>query len=214
MFARKFSRVLAICSLFIVTNSAFATLITEEFNLRLRSFGNTGGQELYIGVGDLGQAANREASEYVWQQGDNAFVFTFDGVSVFELTLGNTSLSYTVNEDLSGKMLSALNLFVFSRDTASSVTLTSLGFDGVTPFATNLPGASWTPYTFEDLSVSGAFTMNGIINLDGGFSNSQERSKVEIKLGFVEASTATQVPNPSVWSLILLGLAMMTLRRK
>jgi hypothetical protein len=47
--------------------------------VRYRSFANTGGDEIYLGTGDLGVAANRTAEQVTWvKPGTYDFTFTYD----------------------------------------------------------------------------------------------------------------------------------------
>lgn len=67
----------------------------KGFGNRYRSFGNSGGDEVYLGRGDLGVASNRVASEYTWNDpnfGLYNFMFSHSSVQDFSTeTLVRTS---------------------------------------------------------------------------------------------------------------------------
>ncbi len=186
-------RFAADCTLEDVTLSAEPGGITNSTGnpaVRYRSFGNTGGDEIYLGVQDLGSAANRSAAQFTW---------TKPGTYDIEVTLASGVLSTTVSDGVSTTLTygssiggpaapctawDALEVLVLNRDAGTTVNLNGLTVDGI-PVDQDFVGGSsfatgtWTvPYAFGS-----DFTIRGQIELSGTFSTSQELSKVQLVVG-------------------------------
>jgi len=173
-----------------------ATTFKKGVGVRFRSFGNTGGDEVYLGVSDLGQAGNRTASNKTWSvPGSYDFTFTYDAVND-ELTQtidGGPNLTFSnVSTELanaagnaptcSNTDFNALEIVVADRDANSQVNLLDLEVDG------NLLGDYLGNDDFSATVVNGSFdtgfTIEGTVELaNGSFSNSQELSRVELLVG-------------------------------
>jgi hypothetical protein len=168
--------------------------------VRYRSFGNTGGEEIYLGIPDLGVAANRTARDFGTTQkwgSTNEVTFTYDPASDKLLTTVNTgsatfSLEYpnlSVQLPLKGKTftpgdMNILQLSVVCRDTNNStVSFNDVYLDG--HFLGNFTAVGWLDWMVTDYDFSQGFTLTGRITLSGPFSNSQELSKVEAKVGVI-----------------------------
>jgi len=173
---------------------------------RYRSFGNTGGEEIYLGIPDLGVAANRTAKDFGYNKWgtSNSITFIYDKTNdklttdvntesqTFTLEYPNFSTQLVAKgKDIS--LLSKLNymqIIVAGRDADTTVDFNNVYLDG------NLLGSfsgtgglfNWmvTQYDF-----SNGFTLTGDILLSGTFSNSQENCKVEIDFGYSSATLIT-----------------------
>jgi hypothetical protein len=205
------SRLLVLAALAVavtVAPSAMAVTVAPGFDAsahlnaaaRFRSFGNTGGEEVYVGVPDLGVAGNRVGTNLVWGA-DNAIEFSYDGASTLKATVNGTELTYATLTP--GQPMNYLQFSVVARDSGATVELLDLELDGVALGDYSASGAwnTWhTPYP-TGLDLSGGFTITGRIVLTGSFGNSQELSKVVMLVGHV-------VPLPAAaWAgLSLLGV--------
>lgn len=205
------SRLLVLAALAMVVTivpSAMAVTVDPGFDAsadlyaaaRFRSFGNTGGEEVYLGVPDLGVAANRVAMHYTWVA-DHVIEFSYDGASTLTAKVDGTTLTY--NTLTPNQPMNYLQFSVVARDAGATVDLLDLELDGVALGDYSATGAwnTWhTPYP-TGLDLSGGFTITGRIVLTGSFGSSQELSKVEMLVGHV-------VPLPAAaWA----GMAMLGL---
>jgi hypothetical protein len=189
----------------------------DLISARFRSFGNTGGSELFVGVPDLGVGANRTEVNLTWAQGDTAFTFTLDRTAdqlrldvagqqlVFEnisAEIANrTSGSYTLFD------LNLLQIDVAQRDAGSTVQLLDLTLNGdeLGSFVPQEDGFfTWTVLN-RCVSRQDVTILSGTLRLAGPFSNSQERSRVQITAGVREsdgldcARTNPEPPGPGVF---------------
>lgn len=194
----------------IVTPGGFD--VDEELaGVRYRSFGNSGGEEIYLGVPDLG-APPRSATDITWVSGTNNVEWTFDpntdsmtttvtnsnGGSPFVLNYSNFAADLiTKGKTLGLNQITEMQINVADRDNpGTSVAFNNVMLDGNPLGDFTAPGINsfWTVSNFDFAS---GFTLTGDIVLAGSFSGSQEKSRVGLTLG--------AVPEPT--SLALLGLA-------
>jgi hypothetical protein len=164
---------------------------SKAFAARFRSFGNTGGGEMYLGVGDLGVAENRVEQDFgaaMWGM-ENAITFSYDPMmdkltATVDTGMDQFSLEYmdlTTNAGCGS--YDFLVLSVVGRDEETTVELRDLMLGdcalGDGPFV----GEGWMSWKISGFDWSQGFTFTGTIYLDGTFGNSQELSKVEFLVG-------------------------------
>lgn len=186
-------RFAADCTLEDVTLSAELGGITNPTgnpSVRYRSFGNTGGDEIYLGVHDLGVAGNRTAAQFSW---------TKPGTYDVEMTLASGVLSTSVSDGTSTTLTygstiggpaapctawDALEVVVLNRDVGTTVNLNGLTVDGIPVDQDFVGGSSFATGTWTVTYAFGSdFTVRGQIELAGTFSTSQELSKVQLVVG-------------------------------
>jgi hypothetical protein len=154
--------------------------------VRFRSFGNTGGSEVYIGVPDLAVAANRSEQNFVWENGDykvNVIYNPWTGVlSVSGFNINNTTNAFGFARNVG--LLGPINSFKFilaSRDAAGQVDFTEIQTGSSSP-ADMIGGRRVDVQTGELSPFSGVYTVTGKLHRSGTFSG-QENSKLEIQFG-------------------------------
>lgn len=168
--------------------------------VRYRSFGNTGGDEIYLGIPDLGLADHRTARDFGTSKWGSANEISFrydpaeDELHTFVRTGPTTTFTLTY-PNFSSQLASkgktfgpeALNLMQISvvcraPDSAtSSVSLQDVYLDD--HFLGSFTASGWSDWTVVGYDFSRGFLLRGRLVLSGPFSNSQELSKVEIKVG-------------------------------
>jgi hypothetical protein len=152
--------------------------------VRFRSFGNTGGNEIYIGLGDLGVGSNRVEKGYTWTKpGSYPITFTYDPTALTLATTGDFgTLTYNLAAPLSP--MDSCEIIVADRDTGSQVDFVDVSYNGVAldpdDFIGN-DGFAAYPLAFDGLDDG--FTFEGTVEISGPFSTSQEKSRVEILCG-------------------------------
>jgi hypothetical protein len=185
-----------------------------EVSVRFRSFGNTGGEEVYLGEPNLGDPANRNAAQFTWAPGAYDFEFVVDlDNDLLSATLdGGTPLTYSYTGT---PTINALQVTVADRDGSGELWLTDLVVNGTALGAVTVE----TDEGFQDFMVSGLtaglseYTITGVINVSGSFGTSQELSRIEIRAG----SLPNPIPLPAAgWMLIagVGGLVALKRRRK
>ncbi len=165
---------------------------------RYRSFNNTGGSEIFLGVPDLGVGGNRNETNATWVSGLNTITWTLDrGTDSMTATLsnsaGNWNLTYpnlSTQIAVLGKTftlddLDIMQIDVANRDSGTTVNLLDITLDAVPLVPDDIITAnpSFTTWMVFDYDFSVGFTITATIELGGSFSNSQELSRVELKVG-------------------------------
>ncbi len=181
----------------------------KGIGVRYRSFGNTGGGEAYLGVGDLGVGANRVETNFKWADGTYEFEFTYDPnadggegelTQSLKATGASTSTDLTFSDVASELSDAAANntndlikicddpadfdtveVVVADRDTGN-IDLTNLKVDGA---ATSPDTFTATGFNVTRLSgdFADGFTFSGTITREGSFGTSQELSRIELLVG-------------------------------
>ena len=170
--------------------------------IRFRSFNNTGGSEVYLGVASVGVAGNRTELNHSWTQ-DNWLEINYDSnTDLLRVTLFDglgaviNSLDYPnwqsnmisiLGNGFSIRNLNAMQIALFDRETDGELSFEDVELDGVllggdfdTPAGKLRPVVTrWllNDYCFAD------FNLYGRIVRTGTFTNSQENGKIEIRLG-------------------------------
>jgi len=193
-----------------------------DAGVRFRSFGDTGGGEVYLGVPDLGTGGNRVEANFNWDSpGSFPFTFTYDRVGDISVTVNGETLNYT---NVPFTDIDTLLVTTASRDDDSSVVLENLEVNGVP-----IPNTDVTDGLIsEAFSIADADSgvVSGTLVLNGPFSASQELSRVEIRVGNDDCDLLPPPPNPpqavsvnslNIWSIILLitlmgGIALWKIR--
>ena len=180
---------------------------------RARSFNNTGGRELFVGVPDLGIGANRSETDFVWSN-DRTTLFTVEystplDTAFFSAENAQTQTTRLVdfpnwlaransikNVNLDRQVLNYMTITVTVRDVDQIVLITDMQLND-TPLqdsglsligAVNTGENAVTRYSISDFCFVNndweGFVLAGKLTLSGGFSNSQERSKVDFAVGY------------------------------
>jgi len=175
----------------------------DLIGVRFRSLGNTGADELYLGVPDLGVQGNRTARNFGYCPwgASNAITFTFDKAAdnlvatvdtgapgcSFSLTYPGLTASLATRKP--GFLLSEMNIMqmtVVARDANTTVSLQNVMFNGTAAlgtFTASNPPSQWLDWMVTGPEFNQSFTMTATLNLTGAFGGSQELSKAEIKVG-------------------------------
>ncbi len=206
------------------TTTCFVPHAEDLVGVRYRSFGNTGSNEVYAGVPDLGATPRAEAG-LSWLSGDNTFSITYSPATGLSTTVNaGTPLTRSVAQitsDMAAKgktlTLGDLNVMQVTVKNQSnvlgpqpSVVVKDLTVDGVP-----IDGDTGTPATIDDLTgIAGTtldwmltgldfadgFTATGTIDLDPGtgFGASAEGSRVEVGVGHYDDTVTLDVGDASV----------------
>ncbi len=178
------------------TSSTTTTLAPVKIaGVRYRSLANTGGEEIYLGVGDLGVAGNRTAEQVTWAKpGTYDFTFTYDpGVPELRTTVigVDNAVNETVVRSLPGPLaaMDSIEIGVCDRVAGSQVSLLNVVVDGQ-PIGSivgndDLVNCQFPKFTAAGLGIdlNDGFTFTGQLFLDGPFSTSQELTRAEILVG-------------------------------
>jgi len=182
--------------------------VQSTAGVRYRSFGNTGGEEVYIADPNNNFQPPRSAQNLTWLDGDNTFAFTIDldNDLLTSTVNGNTALTraYTDNP-----VINAFKVTLSNRDDGD-ISISNLVINGTN--VGDFTGAGFLDFTVTGLAPSTLFNLSGAINRSGSFGISQELSRVE----FVAGSVAP-IPLPAAaWMLIagLGGLAAVARKRR
>lgn len=155
--------------------------------IRFRSFGNTGGDEIYLGIPDLGVAANRAPAQFTWSKpGTHAAMFSYDpGTDTIYGDVNGTSLSWSnvaATANCPPADWNALQFDVVGRDPGVTVQFNNFMIDG-NPIGDFDSAGAWKTWTVINYDFSPGFVITGDIVLDGTFGTSQENSKIELGVG-------------------------------
>lgn len=207
----------------LTTTACYVPHAQDLIGVRYRSFGNTGSNEVYAGVPDLGATPRAEAG-LTWASGDNTFSITYGPATGLSTTVNaGTPLTRSIAQitsDMSAKgktlTLGDLNIMQITVKNQSnvvgpqpSVVVKDLTVDGVP-----IDADTTTPATIDDLAgVSGVtrdwmltgldfvdgFTVTGKVWLDpgSGFGASAEGSRVEFGVGHYDDTVTIDVGDAS-----------------
>ena len=170
--------------------------------VRYRSLANTGEEEVYLGIPDLGLSANRQGANVTWAEW-NKVAFSYDPLTdelTTEVDPGDDGLDIItlVYPDISGQItalgkkftladLNIMQITIANSDEGATVNLNDVFLTNVDfPEGVSLGsfgGNGVFDWMLQDFDFVQGFKMTGMIHLLGSFSNSQELSKIEIKVG-------------------------------
>jgi len=153
-----------------------------DAGVRFRSFADTGGGEVYLGQPDLGSPDTRVEANFDWDSpGTYPFVFTYQK-NQLEVEVNGKTLGYaSVDEPIFTGPINTLLVDIASRDQDSTARLRNLVVNGQQIDVVNPDGQLLRQvFRIDDVS-SGIIT--GEIVLTGGFSQSQELSRIEVRVG-------------------------------
>lgn len=160
--------------------------------VRFRSFGDTGGGEMYLGTPDLGVALNRVETNFKWNSTKEPtqypFKFTYDFAGNATSTVLSKSLTTTTPPP---NVIDTLLINVASRDDGSSARLLSLKVNDQEFGDFGGPGQITKIFR---VATEQFYTVTGIIELSGTFSTSQELSRIEVRLGEDECQLIPEGP--------------------
>ncbi len=170
--------------------------------VRYRSFGNTAGEEIYLGIPDLGLSANRLGANITWAE-LNKVAFSYDPVKD-ELTtevdpgadgLDITTLTYqgvssqiaALGKEFTLADLNIMQITIANGDEGTTVNLNDVFLsnadfpDGVS-FG-SFGGNGTFDWMLQNFDFVQGFKITGMIHLLGAFSSNQDLSKIEINVG-------------------------------
>ncbi len=185
-----------------VVSAGIPSFTESMAGVRYRSFKNTGGEEVYLGLPDLGlvgpPTGDRRARNLTWTKpGTHLVTFSYDPVADKLITTIDLNNDSSVDETLTyenfstglvntgrtaiASQMNVMEILVADRDTDSSVQFNEVMLNGQSlgDFSTGNVGI-WGVTGFD---FGQGFTLSGKVVIDGPFSNSQEKSRVDIKIG-------------------------------
>lgn len=180
--------------------------------VRLRNFRSFAGNEIFLGVPDLGASSNRVAADYTWPSSADV-TFSFNpGTSRILATVSGQGINPSINLSYAVNPVSPLDVMqitIVDRDRGSSVG--SVAFNNVDLNGTSLGSFTGVEGTFanwkvSDFDFSQAWTLSGTVALSGTFAASQELNRIEVSFG-------RAVPEPGTFALLAPFVSWSLLRR-
>lgn len=166
--------------------------IEKGFGVRHRNFrASANAQELFLGVGDLGSGDNRVDADVDWvQNGKTEVSFSYDpSEDKLIATAGSAMLEYTnlsENMPLSCQLadVDRAQLSILARDEGTSVKL-SAELDGIilSEIAENGTANETISLFIQNIDISSGFMLEGTVEINGSFGQSQELSRIELNFG-------------------------------
>lgn len=162
----------------------------KGFGVRFRNLTSSAAQqEIYLGVGDLGNGSNRvqEHATYI-PNGTTVISFAYDPqADEISASAGN---NFAIYENLSANMPASCSLndvdraelWIASRDPGTTVTLSgNLAGQPISETADG-DGVQQRFFTLQNIDISSGFTLMADLTISGTFTDG-ERGKVELVLG-------------------------------
>lgn len=161
----------------------------KGFGVRFRNLTSSAAQqEIYLGVGDLGVASNREQKDASYiQNGTTVVDFAYNaGDDEISASVGS---DYVVFENLSANMPASCSisdvdraeLWVAARDAGTTVDVSGSVMGQPFSVAANSSNNSRF-FTIQNIDISAGFTLTANLTIGGTFTDG-ERGKVELVLG-------------------------------
>lgn len=145
--------------------------------------GNAAGeQELYVGWGDLGIAANRTVTDFVWERpGTYDLVVAFDGTDITASVDGTSQTFTDVTSAMSCAVtdLDRLQFLIRQGDAAGTVELNGVTLDGM-PLGSFSGSGVWHVLGYD---FSGGYTLSAQLVIDDPLTSSNEGNRVEFGVG-------------------------------
>ncbi len=168
------------------TVEAGAANFSEKYaEVRYRSFKNTGGNEIYIGP-DIDEEVRNEALVN-WDVG-NTHNITFDydaTTNIISTTVSVNGIDYSQSYDIDSapvNHINSLQIDVVMRDNKGIVELNNLTLDG--NGIGNFSGEGWNTWKVYGFDFTNGFSVTTDLFLDGKFTGSQEKCKVQLTFGY------------------------------
>ncbi|ARU40597.1 hypothetical protein CCB80_05355 [Armatimonadetes bacterium Uphvl-Ar1] len=196
--------------------------------VRYRNFGNSGGDDMFLGVPSLGNVGQRVAtSAHTWVNNSSvAFSFNYDQANnKLTSTLGTTSLTYTnfvanvttfKGAPAVAQDWNAMSIKLFNRQSDDhSISMSDVLFNGnsLTTNGTIVSGFnSEATFQVQGYDFKNGFTLSGLINLSGptAWNTSQELNVINADFGY----DMDAVPEPATMSILSLGVLAALRKRK
>jgi predicted ribosomally synthesized peptide with SipW-like signal peptide len=169
----------------------------QGFGVRYRHFmDGTNDNEVYIGVDDLGNSANRKQGDVVWQTNNKIYfkynkdedklITTVDAGAdgSIDLTLEYTNLASNL-QSLVGKPVSEVDFLVINvvaRQSGTSVDFNNVVLNDIPLGNFHAEYNQWNTWTVLDFDFSQTFAISGDLIING--IASREANKVELMVGF------------------------------
>lgn len=194
----------------------------HTMGVRFRSFQPTGGDEMYLGKPDLGQAGNRVSAQYNWGANNtirtSTVKFSYDGANTITGIIDGANGIVTRTYNVANSPLNVMKITVAARDAGSKVQLNNATLNGnllgnFQADQSSLPNfLDWTVYGFN---FNQAWTFLAELRLEGSFGNSQELSRSEINVGYSQQIAAIPEPGTfAIWSLGAAAFGICGMRRR
>jgi hypothetical protein len=163
--------------------------LTEAAGVRYR--GQNSGNEIYLGIPDLGVGSNRLETGYTWAPSTTYKVtFAFDkdnnavNTSIVDPAGGTKSLSYDFDDKLAPKCDVAswdtLDINVVDRQDPFNLRFNNVMLDGHS--LGNFGEEGWKNWTVTGFDFTKSFTLTGDLVVDGTWTGN-ETSKLQISVG-------------------------------
>jgi len=167
--------------------------------VRYRSFGNTGGAEVFegtkLGSGTVG--VNYVVQNLTWGA-NNTISFTYDPATqtLTSVVNGGTPLVFSGFQPASA--INYMKIQVAEQNAGSTVDFNNVSIDGTSigNFSPPCGAALLCDWKLVGANFSGGFTLTGDIVLTGTQGTSQENNKVEITLGYLASPNTPPTANP------------------
>jgi hypothetical protein len=168
--------------------------LTGEAGVRYK--GDSSGNEIYLGFGDLGIGENRVEAAYPdvisnWPDGTYLLTFSYDGENTITTDMVDeagtvTSLIFTDAAPVCGAW-NVMDVLVLDRLSTAAIAFEDVTIDGfdLGSFGTfdvpGAPGWSVANWTMTDFDFSQGFTITGDLVVEGWTGN--ERNKLQLTVG-------------------------------
>ena len=195
-----------------------ANLNESVLGSRFRAFRTTGDLEMFVGVPSLGNPPPQRAqANVVWAPTNTVALVYDDTGQTLRSTVQNVNGTFSATFDLAlnppsnfGKttpldMLNAMNITLLDRDDNANAVFDNIMING-NMLGNTLAGTGASTISITNLPLQLGFTLSGRLLLSGNFSNSSERSRLDVSVGF--DPSAAIVPEPALAALAALGLAV------
>jgi hypothetical protein len=169
----------------------------QGFGVRYRHFKDgADDNEVYIGVDDLGNSANRKQGDVAWQTNNKVYfkynkdedklITTVDAGAdgTVDLTLEYTNLASNL-QSLVGRQVSEVDFLVINvvaRTSGTSVDFNNVVLNGIPLGNFHAEYNQWNTWTVLDFDFSQTFAISGDLIINGVAS--RESNKVELMVGF------------------------------
>ncbi|MCL7957431.1 MAG: hypothetical protein M8843_05410 [marine benthic group bacterium] len=162
---------------------------SSAFGARLKSFGNTGDREFYLGT-DIGSGVRVDADISWVKPSTNAFELSYDptgtGTLASSVVLPSETTKSLTYSDVAGTQsqctsgVDVLLLQVANRDDGTTVQFNNVAVNGTMLGNFSAPSGESRFWTLNGFNPASGFTVTGDLFIDGTFDGGNELSKVEV----------------------------------